>query len=63
MNIETLRDRKDLLLREIEKDQYELKVAIQDLRHSVSVGRQVRIRPKTWVIGAFVAGFLASELI
>jgi len=63
MNIDTVRDRKELLLREIEKDRYELQVALQDLRDSVSVARQVRVRPKTWVLGAFVAGFIAGELI
>ncbi|MEQ1875866.1 MAG: hypothetical protein ABL958_04410 [Bdellovibrionia bacterium] len=63
MKIEAVRDRRDLLLREIGRDQNDLTAAIQDLRSSVSVAAKIRQQPKTWVFGALVAGFLAGELI
>lgn len=62
MNIETIRDKKDLLLREIERDQRELVAAVKDLRNTVSVAPRIEARPKTWLIGAFVTGLIIGEL-
>ncbi len=61
MNIENVRERKDLLLREIERDQYEIREAIRDLRESVSVSERIKDYPKAWVFGAFAVGFLVGE--
>lgn len=61
MNIETVQQRKEFLLREIEREQSELKLALQDLKVSVSVSEKVRTSPKPWIYGAFIAGFLIGE--
>ncbi|HEX4925608.1 MAG TPA: hypothetical protein VFV50_16050 [Bdellovibrionales bacterium] len=61
MNIETVQQRKEFLLREIEREQSELKLALQDLKVSVSVSEKIRQAPTAWFYGAFLGGFLIGE--